>query len=51
LDWPALTLALTEFRLFVLAECMSASIGGTVLNDRSWLFISRRQAHFLLKCH
>ena len=47
-DWPALTPALTEIRLFVLAECMSASICGTTLNWISWLFSSRRQAHFLL---
>ena len=48
LDRPALTLALTEIRLFVLEECMSASSNGTTLNGASWLFSSRRQAHFLL---
>ena len=47
LDRPALTPALTEIRLFVLEECMSASSNGTTLNGASWLFSSRRQAHFL----
>ena len=47
-DWPALTPALTEIRLFVLAECPSASGHGTSLNWNSWLFHARRQAHFLL---
>ena len=48
LIWPALTPALTEIRLFVLAECPSASGRCTTLNWNSWLFSSRRQAHFLL---
>ncbi len=48
LDWPALTPALTEIRLFVLAECPPASGHGITLNRNSWLFSSRRQAHFLL---
>ena len=47
LDWPALTPALTEIRLFVLAECPSSSGRATTLNWNSWLFSSRRQAHFL----
>ena len=47
LDRPALTPALTEIRLFAIAECMSASRNGTTLNGLSWLFSSRRQAHFL----
>ena len=50
-DWPALTPALTEIRLFVLAECLSASGHGTTLNWNSWLFYARRQAHFLLEYH
>ena len=48
LDWPALTPALTEIRLFVPAECPFASGHGTSLNWNSWLFSSRRKAHFLL---
>ena len=48
LDWPALTPALIEIRLFVFAECPSASSHGTPLNWDSRLFSSRRQAHFLL---
>ena len=48
LEWPALTPALTEIRLFGLGECRSASGRGTALNWISWLFSSRRQAHFLL---
>ena len=47
-NWPALTPALTEIRQFGLAECPSASGHGTSLNWNSWLFRSRRQAHFLL---
>ena len=48
LDRPALTPALIEIRLFGLGECSSASGRGTMLNWFSWLFSSRRQAHFLL---
>ena len=47
-DRPALTPALTEIRLFILAECLSASTCLTTLNGSSWLFCSRRQAHLLL---
>ena len=48
LNWPALTPALTEIRVLVLAECSSASGHSITLNWNSRLFSSRRQAHFLL---
>jgi hypothetical protein len=48
LDRPALTPALTEISLLGLVERRSASGSGTTLNWFSWLFSSRRQAHFLL---
>ena len=59
LDWPALTPALTEIRLFnlpvpsggLVAPSQSAApigIGGLAA---SWLFNPRRQAHFLLARH
>ena len=54
LDWPALTPALTEIRLLVLLCRLAvstiarrrAAVGGLAA---SWLFSSRRQAHFLLE--
>ena len=48
LDWPALRPALSEIRLSLLAECPSASSRCIMLDWNSWLFRSRRQAHFLL---
>ncbi len=56
LDWPALTPALTEIRLFVptlgsvCRACTSCRAGIRGL-AASWLFNSRRQAHFLLEHH
>ena len=59
LDWPALTLALTELRLFdwfvpsvgLVASSQRAAPKRTCGLAASWLFNSRRQAHFLLDCH
>jgi len=55
LDWRALTPALTQIRLFTLATWLvsaqhCASSGAKVSGlASSWLFSSRRQAHFLLE--
>ena len=54
LDWPALTPALTEIRLFGFSSCLGASVEDTAPSwvgglAALWLFSSRRQAHFLLE--
>ena len=54
LDWPALTPALTEIRLFGFSSCLGTSGEATTPSwvgslAASWLFSSRRQAHFLLE--
>ena len=59
LDWSALTPALTEIRLFdwfvpsvgLVASSQRAAPKRTCGLAASWLFNSRRQAHFLLDCH
>ena len=58
-DWPALTPALAEIRLFYFRRCIrcargseSAARSGLDLRlGLSWLFNPRRQAHFLLEVH
>ena len=59
LDWPALTPALTEIRPFdwfvpsvgLVASSQRAAPKRTCGLAASWLFNSRRQAHFLLELH
>ena len=55
LDWPALTPAPTEIRMFTLARSLTFAchrvVSGCEISGRAalWLFSSRRQAHFLLE--
>ena len=57
LDWPALTPALTEIRLFarlvssvgLVASSQRPAPNGNCGLVASWLFNSRLQAHFLLE--
>ena len=55
LDWPALTPAPTEVRMFTLARSLTFAchrvVSGCEISGRAalWLFSSRRQSHFLLE--
>ena len=55
LDWPALTPAPTEIRMFTLARSLTfvchRVVSGCEISGlaASWVFSSRRQSHFLLE--